>query len=30
MDEQLAEVRARLLKLSKAAEDEGEPLRWFE
>ncbi len=30
MDEELAEVRARLLKLSKAAEDEGEPLRWFE
>ena len=30
MDEQMAEVRARLLKLSKAAEEEGEPLRWFE
>ncbi|MEE2758379.1 MAG: class I SAM-dependent methyltransferase [Candidatus Thermoplasmatota archaeon] len=30
MDERLAEVRARLLKLSEAAEAEGEPLRWFE
>tara|TARA_Y100001970_G_scaffold170991_1_gene209053 strand:- start:14933 stop:15607 length:675 start_codon:yes stop_codon:yes gene_type:complete len=30
MDEKLAEVRARLLKLSEAAEEEGEPLRWFE
>ena len=30
MDEQLAEVRARLLKLSTAAENDGEPLRWFE
>ena len=30
MDEKLAEVRARLLKLSKAAEADGEPLRWFE
>ena len=30
MDERLAEVRARLLKLSEAAEADGEPLRWFE
>jgi hypothetical protein len=30
MDEKLAEVRARLLKLSEAAEADGEPLRWFE
>ena len=30
MDERLSEVRARLLKLSEAAEAEGEPLRWFE
>ena len=30
MDEKLAEVRARLLKLSEAAEVDGEPLRWFE
>ncbi len=30
MDEKLAEVRARLLKLSQTAEAEGEPLRWFE
>ena len=30
MDEKLAEARARLLKLSQAAEAEGEPLRWFE
>ena len=30
MDEKLAEVRARLLKLSQTAEADGEPLRWFE
>lgn len=30
MDEKLAEVRARLLKLSESAEADGEPLRWFE
>tara|TARA_Y100001970_G_scaffold170990_1_gene209036 strand:+ start:2671 stop:3345 length:675 start_codon:yes stop_codon:yes gene_type:complete len=30
MDDKLAEVRARLLKLSEAAEADGEPLRWFE
>ena len=30
MDEKLAEVRARLLALSEAAEADGEPLRWFE
>ena len=30
MDDQLAEARARLLKLSRAAEADGEPLRWFE
>ena len=30
MDEKLAEVRARLLKLSETAEADGEPLRWFE
>ena len=30
MDENLAEARARLLKLSEAAEADGEPLRWFE
>ena len=30
MDEKLAEARARLLKLSEAAEADGEPLRWFE
>ena len=30
MDEKLAEVRERLLKLSEAAEADGEPLRWFE
>ena len=30
MDEKLAEARARLLKLSQAAEADGEPLRWFE
>ena len=30
MDEKLAEVRARLLKLSQTAETDGEPLRWFE
>tara|TARA_B100001750_G_scaffold211552_1_gene192842 strand:+ start:98 stop:781 length:684 start_codon:yes stop_codon:yes gene_type:complete len=30
MDEKLAAARARLLKLSEAAEADGEPLRWFE
>ena len=30
MDEKFAEARARLLKLSEAAEADGEPLRWFE
>ena len=30
MDEKLAEARARLRKLSEAAEVDGEPLRWFE
>jgi len=30
VDEKLAEVRARLLKLSQTAEADGEPLRWFE
>ena len=30
MDDKLAEARARLLKLSQAAEADGEPLRWFE
>ena len=30
MDEKLAAARARLLKLSEAAEVDGEPLRWFE
>ena len=30
MDEKLVEARAKLLKLSEAAEVDGEPLRWFE
>ena len=30
MDERLVEVRARLLKLSEAAEADGDPLRWLE
>jgi len=30
MDEKLAQAREHLLKLSQAAEAEGEPLRWFE
>ncbi len=30
MDEKLAEARTKLLKLSEAAEVDGEPLRWFE
>ena len=30
LDEKLAKARTRLLKLSEAAEVDGEPLRWFE